>query len=149
MGPRLLALKLTSKARGAKLGIAGAALLGLASASSPLLADAPPGLKTTLLCAGDKSIALCTVAMESTPGSRITYAEVNLLKEPAFLKPANKRSTFSEEKSVRPKLKLLFVPQAAGTGQVVAQVQAVVCLNNGQACPHFQRVLTANVSVPP
>jgi hypothetical protein len=114
-----------------------------------LLADAPPGLKTTLLCAGDKSIALCTVVMDSTPGSRITYAEVNLLKEPAFLQAANKRSTFSEEKSIRPKLKLLFVPKAPGTGQVIAQVQAVVCLNNGQACPHFERVLTGTVTVPP
>ncbi len=116
--------------------------------SAALYGTPPPQLSAELKCAASKQVVLCTAPIVSTPGSRITYAHLRLLKGPDFLRPVGDRSSFSEEKSVRPKLKLLFVPSGAGSGHVVAELQAVVCLNNGQACPHVKRVLTAAVSVP-
>jgi hypothetical protein len=122
-------------------------LLATLTAASVLHADAPPELDAQLKCEGTKQIVLCTAPLSSTPGSHITYAHLSLLSQPAFMRPLRTSSSFSEDKSVRPKLKLLFVPSGAGSGQVVAELQAVVCLNNGQACPHVKRVLSAPVRV--
>lgn len=124
-----------------------AAVFALCSVASALRADALPELRAELKCAGSKQLVLCTAPIVSTPGSRITYAHLSLLKGPEFLRAVSPRSSFSEEKATRPKLKLLFVPSGAGDGTVVAELQAVVCLNNGQACPHIKRVLTAPISV--
>jgi hypothetical protein len=124
-----------------------AIVLSLCSGASALRADAPPELRSTLKCAGSKQLVLCTAPIASTPGSRITYAQLNLLEGPKFLRAVSPKSSFSEENATRPKLKLLFVPSGVGDGTIVAELQAVVCLNNGQACPHIKRVLSAPVSV--
>jgi hypothetical protein len=112
-----------------------------------LHADAPPELSARLKCEGTKQIVLCTAPIASTPGSHITYAHLTLLKQPEFLRVVSGTSSFSEDKSVRPKLKLLFVPSRTGEGQILAELQAVVCKDNGQACPHVKRVLSASVQV--
>jgi hypothetical protein len=119
------------------------------SSSSALSADAAPLLKSDFVCEATKKVVLCVAPLSSTPGSRITYAELHLLKAPSFLRAVTTESSFSEEKALRPKLKLIFMPSGAGTGEIVAQLQGVVCLNNGQACPHIKRSLVAQVRVPP
>jgi hypothetical protein len=121
--------------------------LATLTVAATLYADAPPELEAQLKCAGTKQVVLCTAPIVSTPGSHITYAHLRVLKQPDFLRPVGGQSTFSEDRAVRPKLKLLFVPSGAGTGHVLAELQAVVCQDNGQACPHVKRVLSAPVSV--
>lgn len=123
-------------------------LLAALTATTTLLADAPAELSAQLKCEGTKQVVLCVAPIVSTPGSRITYANLRVLKQPDFLRALRDTSTFSEEKGVRPKLKLVFSPSGAGAGQLVTELQAVVCKNNGQACPHFKRVLVASVRVP-
>jgi hypothetical protein len=126
---------------------AASTLLASLTLAGVLYADAPPELHAQLKCEGTKQIVLCTAPIVSTPGSHITYAHLNLLKQPEFLRVVSGQSTFSQDKSVRPKLKLLFVPSRAGTGHIVTELQAVVCKDNGQACPHVKRVLSAPITV--
>jgi hypothetical protein len=109
---------------------------------------APAGFSARLVCTAEPKYALCIVPIAAHPGSRLTYAEVNVLSQPPFLRSIGTKATFSEEKSLEPKLRIGFIADGPGKGKVVVQVRAVVC-STGAACPHFSRVIETLVTVPP
>ena len=109
--------------------------------------EIPPDFSARLLCKAERKYALCVVSVSATPGSRITYAEANVLAQPPFLRSVGTKATFSEEKMLEPKLRIGFVADGPGKGEVVVQARAVVCAN--KSCPHFAKVIRSVVIVPP
>jgi hypothetical protein len=128
----------------------GAALVSALAAlvcTSSVHAETQTGFTAKLLCHSEANFVLCMVQIDVDPRAHITYAEARLLSAPSFLKQVGRSPRFEDSMQRLPNLKLGFVVNGGGTGQVVVEARAVVCQDN-PVCPHVSKVVSAVVSAP-
>lgn len=114
--------------------------------SSSTRADIPPDLLASMRCTTKGSAVVCFVTAKATPQSHVTYSRVDLIKAPSFLKVLVGSTEYNADRDLEPRLRLAFVAEKSGTGDVLAQVQAMVCADNGSSCPALSRAVTTKIS---
>ncbi|HVY25556.1 MAG TPA: hypothetical protein VHB79_03365 [Polyangiaceae bacterium] len=111
--------------------------------------EVPKDFSAELVCRAERTYVLCLVPVSPPLGWRLNFAEINLLKEPSFLKSVATRATYKPETQRKPNLKLGFVTKQAGTGEISVQARALLCSESNGWCDHLAKVITTSVTVPP
>jgi len=127
-----------------------AALPLILSVSGSARADAPPPqLDVDMRCKVEGTAVVCHVTAKPSILAHVTYARVDLVQAPPFLKVVVGSVDYSDSRDKQQRLNLAFIAKRGGTGDIVAKVQAMVCADDGSSCPALSRAVTARVKVGP
>ncbi|HKQ71292.1 MAG TPA: hypothetical protein VJT73_18240 [Polyangiaceae bacterium] len=110
--------------------------------AAPRAAQAlPPTLDGRLSCVVASKVMVCTVALQPSATSHITWAEASVVLAPPFVQAVRSKATYTGGAPKNPQMYLVFTPNGTGDGSLIVHVNAIVCADNGTACPAASKVL--------